>query len=213
MRGKDFSIVEMLPHKLNDPYKWKKGIVFVNAFSDFMHEKVTDEFRDRQLEVMRKNPQLTFITLTKRPVSLWRYMQRGDMHLTENMWWGVSVESGNYLWRWANLLQMAEGRDITNLLISFEPLLEGIPRSDLISYRVSDAQWIIVGGESDYSNPRPMHPSWAKEIRDLTRDFKIPFFFKQNGGSVKCECHGSWGCCLLDGQEHHEFPEDMRGGE
>ena len=43
--------------------------------------------------------------------------------------------------------------------------------------------WIIVGGESG-PGARPMHPDWARSIRDQCAAAGVPFFFKQ---------HGSWG--------------------
>ena len=43
--------------------------------------------------------------------------------------------------------------------------------------------WIIVGGESGQS-ARPMHPFWARSIRDQCQAAGVAFFFKQ---------HGAWG--------------------
>lgn len=40
--------------------------------------------------------------------------------------------------------------------------------------------WIIVGGESG-ANARPMHPDWARSIRDQCVATGVPFFFKQWG--------------------------------
>lgn len=44
----------------------------------------------------------------------------------------------------------------------------GIPRLD----------WIIVGGESG-PNARPMHPAWARSIRDQCVAARVAYFFKQ----------------------------------
>ncbi len=41
--------------------------------------------------------------------------------------------------------------------------------------------WIIVGGESG-ANARPIHPDWARNIRDQCIAANVPFFFKQWGG-------------------------------
>lgn len=43
--------------------------------------------------------------------------------------------------------------------------------------------WVICGGESG-PNARPMHPDWARSIRDQCAAAEVPFFFKQ---------WGSWG--------------------
>ena len=40
--------------------------------------------------------------------------------------------------------------------------------------------WIIVGGESG-KDARPMHPAWARSIRDQCAAAGVPFFFKQWG--------------------------------
>ena len=40
--------------------------------------------------------------------------------------------------------------------------------------------WVICGGESG-PKARPMHPDWARSLRDQCRDADVPFFFKQWG--------------------------------
>ncbi len=40
--------------------------------------------------------------------------------------------------------------------------------------------WLICGGESG-SHARPMHPDWARSVRDQCRVAGVPFFFKQWG--------------------------------
>src|SRR5690606_37330544 len=54
--------------------------------------------------------------------------------------------------------------------------------------------WIIVGGESG-PGARPMHPAWARSIRDQCASAGVPFFFKQWGSwaptsGVDVYCHG-----------------------
>ncbi len=55
--------------------------------------------------------------------------------------------------------------------------------------------WVIVGGESG-PGARPMHPDWARSLRDQCETAAVPFLFKQWGNCLPC----SW-----DG-------EDERGG-
>ena len=38
--------------------------------------------------------------------------------------------------------------------------------------------WVICGGESG-ANARPMHPDWARSLRDQCAEAGVPFFFKQ----------------------------------
>lgn len=40
--------------------------------------------------------------------------------------------------------------------------------------------WVIVGGESG-PGARPMHPDWARDLRDQCQGAGVPFFFKQWG--------------------------------
>jgi protein gp37 len=41
-------------------------------------------------------------------------------------------------------------------------------------------QWVITGGESGHG-ARPMHPDWARSLRDQCKAAGVPFFFKQWG--------------------------------
>lgn len=67
----------------------------------------------------------------------------------------------------------------------------------------SGIDWIIVGGESG-PNARPMHPDWARNIRDDCADSAVPFFFKQWGAWAP----GDW---AFDLDDHlHFFPDDGR---
>lgn len=68
--------------------------------------------------------------------------------------------------------------------------------------------WVIVGGESG-PGARPMHPDWARSLRDQCVDAGVPFFFKQWGehdaagqrvGKAKAGC-------TLDGKEWRQFPK------
>lgn len=87
--------------------------------------------------------------------------------------------------------------------------------------------WVIVGGESG-SQARPMHPYWARSLRDQCQAAGVPFFFKQWGE----HCHWSQTTNevasrlgshadgpirlgkkdagrLLDGREWNEFPQEV----
>lgn len=46
--------------------------------------------------------------------------------------------------------------------------------------------WVIVGGESG-PGARPMHPQWARVIRDQCRHSGVPFLFKQTGSVLARE--------------------------
>ncbi|MFQ5407279.1 MAG: DUF5131 family protein, partial [Anaerolineales bacterium] len=44
--------------------------------------------------------------------------------------------------------------------------------------------WVIAGGESG-PRARPMREEWVTDIRDQCLTAKVPFFFKQWGGTNK----------------------------
>lgn len=48
---------------------------------------------------------------------------------------------------------------------------------------INRIHWVICGGESG-SNARPMHPDWARSLRDQCVSAGVPFFFKQWGDWV-----------------------------
>jgi protein gp37 len=74
--------------------------------------------------------------------------------------------------------------------------------------------WAIAGGESG-PGARPMHPDWARGLRDQCGAAGVPFFFKQWGNHVhatQCDLTGGdpWTEVWiddLDGKEHNAFPE------
>jgi len=114
-----------------------------------------------------------------------------------NVWLGVSCED-----------QKTADERIPLLLqtpaavrwISAEPLLEPISLCDLTSQTGNDPidaighpdaafdlhvkpealNWVVVGGESG-AGARPMHPDWARSLRDQCLAAGVPFFFKQWG--------------------------------
>lgn len=88
--------------------------------------------------------------------------------------------------------------------------------------------WVVAGGESG-KKARPMHPDWARTVRDQCAGADVPFLFKQwgewlpmlgqaEGVSVRGEKHifddgtvMGWAGKkaagrLLDGQQHDEYP-------
>ena len=58
--------------------------------------------------------------------------------------------------------------------------------------------WVICGGESarGKQRARPMHPEWARSLRDRCTDANVPFFFKQWGDWAPCrhelDDYGRW---------------------
>lgn len=81
--------------------------------------------------------------------------------------------------------------------LSCEPLLE---RLDL-GGNIHGIDWVIIGGESG-PNSRPMHPDWARNLRNQCNYHDTAFLFKQWGG-VNKKATGR----ELDGRTWDGFPE------
>lgn len=73
--------------------------------------------------------------------------------------------------------------------------------------------WVIVGGESG-PHARPMHPGWARSLRDQCAAAGVPFFFKQWGEWLPA-IEGDDGARLYmtpdDGGDEWRFDETVRG--
>ncbi len=65
--------------------------------------------------------------------------------------------------------------------------------------------WVIVGGESG-PGARPMHPDWAREIRDQCKASGVAFFFKQWGEWTE---HRATEAKELRSVSHNGFGQDM----
>ena len=76
-------------------------------------------------------------------------------------------------------LALMERFRIPWLGLSCEPLLGAI-RLPGAFLALGERGWCIVGGESG-AKARPMHPDWARSIRDQCEAAGTAFFFKQNG--------------------------------
>lgn len=114
------------------------------------------------------------------------YDNCGPLWPLENVWIGVSVED-----------QAAADERIPLLLqapaavrwISAEPLLGPISfvgrwvehKNPAIHENwLERIHWVVAGGESG-PGARPMHPDWARDLRDQCAALEVPFFFKQWG--------------------------------
>lgn len=98
----------------------------------------------------------------------------------------------------------------------------GVPTCECNSFKKA-VHWVICGGESG-PNARPMHPDWARSLRDQCKAADVPFLFKQWGewapghnsalpmhitkpGEIICRFGKKATGRTLDGQLHTEFPK------
>lgn len=186
---------------LDQPFRWiRPRRIFVCAHGDLFHESVPDSWIDRVFQVMGGARQHTFQVLTKRPERASAYLAGADpaqwirfwstrcaytegiprLGVTpapptwppENLWLGTSVED-----------QATADARVPHLLaapaavrfLSAEPLLGPIDPPELPCL-----DWVIVGGESG-PGARPMHPDWARSLRDQCAAAGVSFLFKQWG--------------------------------
>lgn len=179
--GKDRPRVVASESYWRQPLTWNRAAakagerhrVFCASTADvFEANEELDDDRARLFFLVQVTPHLDWLLLTKRPeyaVEWWR-RQTGQAW-PANAWIGTSVED-----------QRAADARIPHLLklparvrfLSMEPLL-GAVAPDL-----TGISWVIVGGESG-RHARPMHPDWARALRDQCTAAGVAFFFKQWG--------------------------------
>lgn len=178
-----YGCFEKLPGSGSRPQR-----IFVNSMGDVFHEQVDMTEAMVLFQYMQIFPHHTFLVLTKRAERMRREIQfeqslrerEGEREAENgifriwplpNVWLGVTV---------CNAGEKAKIDDLratpaAKRFISFEPLLGDVGELDL-----AGIDWVIVGGESG-PKARPMHPDWARSIRDQCQSAKVPFFFKQWG--------------------------------
>jgi len=186
--------LRLFPERLEQPLRMKKSrFIFVNSMSDLFHKDIPFEFIDRVFDTMEKADWHIFQVLTKRSSILRRYVNQRyvDRPVPDHIWLGVSLENRDQLSRVRHLREA----NASVRFLSVEPLLGPIEKIGL-----DDISWVIVGGESGPGH-RPIDIAWVRAIRDQCLDAKVPFFFKQWGGT-RPKAHGR----LLDGVEWDERP-------
>jgi len=172
------------------------AVIFINSMTDTFHEDATDRDVETMFTTMAKYSTMTFIVLTKRIGRAYNYFKKATCPL--NVWLGTSIEDKAHLFRMETLKKI----DCETRFVSFEPLLEGLGEVNL-----TGIHWAIVGGESDFSSPRPFNTEWAESILANCRKYNTAFFYKQSGGRKKIA--GCWGSNLLSGRTYLEMPKKL----
>lgn len=172
------------------PLKWnaqaesegRRFRVFCSSLADVFDNAVPPEWRRDLFDLISDTPCLDWLLLTKRignaPAMIDAAASAGALLPTFNVWLGATVVN-----------QEEADRDIPKLLqeqarvrfLSIEPMLGPIDLVPYIHCDVGNAiDWIICGGESG-PGARPMHPDWARSLRDQCKAAGVPFLFKQWG--------------------------------
>lgn len=155
-----------------------------------------DHVRQELFELIRLTPELDWLLLTKRPGNVMRMVPESwREEFPRNVWMGTTVEDQQ---RADERLPVLLSIPARVRFLSCEPLLGPV---DLFSACFNDpddsleektrfglnhrglrfgADWVIAGGESG-PGARPMHPDWARSLRDQCQAAGVPFLFKQWG--------------------------------
>ena len=190
--------------RLQEPLRWKKPRrVFVASMGDLFHDAVPFDFIDRVWSRFYDCPQHTFLVLTKRPARMrqWLVDELHDWRPLPNVWLGVTAENQV---RADERVPVLLDTPAAVRFVSIEPLLERVDPRDLpldsktyvnaltgrqryagaisgfSSSTGTHLSWIIAGGETG-PGARPMHPDWARALRDQCQNAGVPFFFKSWG--------------------------------
>ncbi len=185
-----------------EPLKWNASAakdkerrrVFCASMADVFEKRADlDAWRTKLWPVIEETPWLDWLLLTKRPENIGG-MVPWKMNWPSNIWLGTTVENQRYAdERIPHLVSHAAACRF----LSCEPLLGALdlakwfPIGRIRSRKLADVypfaarkdnfvDWIIAGGESG-SSARPMHPDWARNLRDQCAKSGVAFHFKQWG--------------------------------
>ncbi|MFN3731338.1 phage Gp37/Gp68 family protein [Comamonas testosteroni] len=167
--------------------------VFCASLADVFDNAVDPQWRADLFGLIMKTQNLDWLLLTKRIGNVKAMLSEialdeeayfpllGEMPLP-NVWIGATVVN-----------QEEADRDIPKLLaiparvrfLSMEPLLGPVNLAPyLYGIHLDNGEkpvdWVIVGGESGHG-ARPMHPAWARDLRDQCTAADVPLLFKQWG--------------------------------
>lgn len=148
--------------------------VFCASLADVFdsHPSVLPEWRADLWALIRETPHLDWMMLTKRPGNIAKMLPPGWGGGWSNVWLGCTIVNREEMLRDAPKLAAVPARI---RFWSVEPMLGDLGEL------VAKPDLVICGGESG-PGARPMHPDWARSLRDQCAAAGVAFFFKQNGG-------------------------------
>lgn len=228
-RATDF---ELVTKTLEAPLHWRKPRrVFVQSMGDLFHEGISFWLIAEVFRIIkRSSADHQFLILTKRPERLKKFIVflYDTLGLTwPNVWLGVTAENQEQADKRIPLLL---GVPVAVRFVSYEPALgpldikKTIKKWKFDQFNLGNTKaigektidWVICGGESG-PNARPMHPDWARSVRDQCQAADVPFFFKQwgeyrpqtdsRGKTIYFKVGKKKAGRALDGREWNEYPE------
>jgi protein gp37 len=179
------------------PLRWAKQAngsrprVFCASLADVFDNKAPEGARADLFALIRATPELDWLLLTKRPENIRKMLPEDWGEGWPHVWLGTTVENQDEAQRRLRHLLNVPARVH---FLSCEPLLGPINLSGWLPVPTFWApgepfqatrtghqiDWIICGGESG-TDARPMHPDWARGLRDQCDAAGARFFFKQWG--------------------------------
>ena len=171
--------------------------VFCASLADVFDNAVDPAWRVDLLELIAKTPHLDWLLLTKRIGNAHAMLDAALEVMSHGLTEWAEVPWPN-VWIGATVVNQEEAdRDIPKLLsvpaahrfLSMEPLLGPVSFQGMFANltdmrdatnALEELDWVIVGGESG-QGARPMHPAWARTLRDQCAAAGVPFMFKQWG--------------------------------
>jgi protein gp37 len=171
------------PERLGQPARIKTPKTIAVCFmGDLWNAQVESTWREVVFYAAAKAPQHTYLFLTKRPE---RVSDEIDWLAMPNWWLGTSVEDQataderiphlmrcGAAHRWFSIEPMRGPIDLR----LFDPQVGPDHMLAPKLYRGNMVHWVVLGG-----GPFPVHPVWARMVRDQCRSAYVPFFFKQWG--------------------------------
>ena len=146
--------------------------VFAQSMSDFFEDHPQlPAWRAEACAVIEECSNLVVMLLTKRPKNILRMVPAHWLESWPSHVWIGTSDEGNQHQRLDELRRIPAAVRF----ISMEPLI-----ADPGTVNLNDIHWAIVGGESG-TGARPMHPDWARSIRDQCVAAGVAFHFKQWG--------------------------------
>lgn len=177
--------------------------VFCASLADVFDNAVDPQWREDLFQLIAATPNLDWLLLTKRIGNVGNMLPVPFDFAKQypNVWLGATITSQAEADRDIPKLLALDARV---RFLSMEPLLGSVDlglqcenwTNDIVMDPETGARecckacdytgisnnidWVIVGGESG-PGARPMHPAWARDLRDQCAAAGVPFLFKQWG--------------------------------
>jgi protein gp37 len=151
-----------------------------------------------------------------------------------NLWLGVSAEDQHWAQirvhallatsaavRWVSAEPLLGPIDLRNLQVRANVFIDALcgdvktGAGEIYAACPGSVVWVVAGGESG-AGARPMHPDWARSLRDQCQQTRTPYLFKQ-WGAHRWVADSRWDeptqCWVDDGIVPQRVPRKLSGRE